>query len=79
VILTDVIMPQMSGRELSERISAFHPEIKTVFMSGYSSNLLGDRSVSDPEYVLLQKPVRLTTLGTTIRDIVNRIPQAAKK
>src|SRR5208282_3014746 len=63
LMLTDVIMPQMSGPELADKIRALHPEIKTIFMSGYSSNLLTNQQVLDPRHVLLQKPVRLTELA----------------
>ena len=45
LMLTDLIMPQMSGRELSEKIAGIHPETKVVFMSGYSNNLLSNEQV----------------------------------
>jgi two-component system, cell cycle sensor histidine kinase and response regulator CckA len=72
LMLTDLIMPQMSGRDLAEKIKSLHPEIKTVFMSGYSNNLLSTRQVLDPRHVLLQKPVRLTALAKRLREILDR-------
>jgi two-component system, cell cycle sensor histidine kinase and response regulator CckA len=72
LMLTDVIMPQMSGRELAGKIMDLHPEVKTVFMSGYSNNLLSTRQVLDPRHVLLQKPVRLTALAKRLREILDR-------
>lgn len=72
LMLTDVIMPQMSGRDLAEKIKALYPEIKTVFMSGYSSNLLSNRQIVDPQHTLLQKPVRLTALARCLREILDR-------
>jgi CheY-like chemotaxis protein len=72
LMLTDVIMPQMSGRELAEQIAGIHPEIKVVFMSGYSDNLLSNRQVLDPKHVLLQKPIRLASLGRRLREILGR-------
>jgi two-component system, cell cycle sensor histidine kinase and response regulator CckA len=68
LLLTDVVMPQMSGRELSEKITSIHPETKVIFMSGYSNNLLSNRQVLDPKHELLQKPFRLATLGQRIRE-----------
>lgn len=65
-MLTDLIMPQMSGRELSEKIAGIHPETKVVFMSGYSNNLLSNEQVLDAEHILLQKPFRLTILGQRV-------------
>jgi two-component system, cell cycle sensor histidine kinase and response regulator CckA len=72
LMLTDVIMPQMSGRELADRIRNHHPAIKTVFMSGYSNNLLSNRQILDPRHVLLQKPVRLTALAKCLREMLDR-------
>ena len=72
VLLTDLIMPLMSGRELSERIASVRPEIRVVFMSGYSNNLLSNQQILDPKHVLLQKPFRLATLGRRIRDVLGR-------
>ncbi|HXM62576.1 MAG TPA: PAS domain S-box protein [Terriglobales bacterium] len=72
LMLTDLIMPQMSGRELSERISSIHPETKVLFMSGYSDNLLSNEQVLDPKHVLLQKPFRLSTLGKRITEMLGR-------
>jgi two-component system, cell cycle sensor histidine kinase and response regulator CckA len=67
LLLTDVVMPQMSGRELSERVTTIHPETKVIFMSGYSNNLLSDQQVLHPQHELLQKPFRLEALGQRIR------------
>ncbi len=72
LMLTDVIMPRMSGRELSEKIASIHPETKVVYMSGYSNNLLSNKQVLDSKHVLLQKPFRLAVLGKRIREALNR-------
>src|SRR5262249_18574736 len=71
LLLTDVIMPHMSGRELSEKIGASHPEAKILFMSGYSNNLLSTQQVLDSKYVLLQKPFLLTTLARCVREVLD--------
>jgi len=73
LMLTDLVMPHMSGKELAKQVVTLHPEIKTVFMSGYSNNLLSDQQqVLDPQYALLQKPFRLTELGDFIRRALDR-------
>jgi len=77
VLLTDLVMPLMSGRELSEKITGICPGIRVVFMSGYSNNLLSNQQVLDPKHVLLQKPFRLATLGRRIRDILGASREAA--
>jgi two-component system, cell cycle sensor histidine kinase and response regulator CckA len=77
LMLTDVIMPQMSGRELVDKIKDSHPGIKAVFMSGYSNNLLSHRQVLDPRHVLLQKPVRLTALAKCLREMLDQSKPAS--
>jgi two-component system cell cycle sensor histidine kinase/response regulator CckA len=72
LMLTDVIMPHMSGRELAEQLAGIHPETKVVFMSGYSDNLLSNRQVLDPKHVLLHKPIRLAALGKRLREVLER-------
>jgi CheY-like chemotaxis protein len=72
LLLTDLIMPLMSGRELSERLANTRPEIRVVFMSGYSNDLLSNQQILDPKHVLLQKPFRLATLGGRVRDVLGR-------
>jgi two-component system cell cycle sensor histidine kinase/response regulator CckA len=72
LLLTDLIMPSMSGKELSERMARVRPQIQVVFMSGYSNNLLSDHQVLAPKHVLLQKPFRLAALGRRVRDVLAR-------
>jgi len=71
LLLTDVVMPHMSGRELSVRLTSIHPETKVIFMSGYSNNLLSNQQVLDPRHELLQKPFRLEALGQRIRETLS--------
>jgi PAS domain S-box-containing protein len=72
LMLTDVIMPGMSGRDLAKKVRQLHPNIKTVFMSGYSNNLLSNQQILDPNHVLLQKPVRLNALAKCLRERLDR-------
>ena len=72
LLLSDLVMPQMSGRDLSEKIVVEHPETRTIFMSGYSKNLLSDMHEANPDYVLLQKPFQLNVLGKCIRRTLDR-------
>jgi len=75
LLLSDVVMPAMSGRDLAEQIKCLHPETKIVFMSGYSNNLLSNPL--SPGQVLLQKPFRLAALGRCIRETLNNQKGAA--
>ena len=76
LLVTDLVMPEMSGRELSEKLAAIHPETKIVFMSGYTRNVLANPQSLDPQWVLLQKPFPLETLGQCIRRTLNRTSAA---
>ena len=71
LLVTDLVMPQMSGKELSQRIARIHAETKVIFISGYSRNLLSDQQVLDPKYLLVQKPFRLEDLGQSIRRVLD--------
>jgi two-component system cell cycle sensor histidine kinase/response regulator CckA len=77
VLLTDLIMPLMSGRELSERITKSRDEIRVVFMSGYSNNLLSNEQTLEAKHVLLHKPFRLAALGRCIQDVLSSSQSAA--
>ena len=68
LLLTDLIMPEMSGRELSEKIAKARPGIRVLFMSGYSNNILSNQQVLDPRHQLLQKPFRHEVLGRRVRE-----------
>jgi CheY-like chemotaxis protein len=72
LLLTDLVMPQMSGRELAQRIADIHPETRVVFMSGYTNNMLSKQHVLDPHHVLLRKPFRLTVLAQRVRETLDR-------
>jgi two-component system, cell cycle sensor histidine kinase and response regulator CckA len=68
LLLTDVVMPQMSGPAIAERIKEQRPDIRVVFMSGYSNNLLSNQQILDPNHTLLRKPFRLAALGRCIAE-----------
>jgi two-component SAPR family response regulator len=72
-MLTDVIMPGMNGRELANRAWELRPELKVLFMSGYSRNAVVHHGRVDLDVQLIQKPVSLQDLTARIRDMLNRI------
>lgn len=77
LLLTDVVMPQMSGPEIAERIKKKRPQIRVVFMSGYSNSLLTNQQTLDPRHVLLRKPFRLASLGRCIAEALRSTKEAA--
>jgi PAS domain S-box-containing protein len=69
VLLTDVVMPKMSGRELADKLLLLRPSLKTIFISGYIDDSVLRHGVAD-NHVFLQKPFRLSELGTKLREIL---------
>ena len=70
LLLTDVVMPQMSGQELAERVGALRPGIKVVFMSGYPGVIASEHGVFDPNSFFLQKPFEMDALGQILRQVL---------
>ncbi len=77
LLVTDVIMPHMNGHELAGKLSELRPEMKILYVSGYSDNDIGDHGVLDPRYELLQKPFTPQTLARKIRDVIGDTQYAA--
>lgn len=67
LLLTDIVMPKMNGRELSERLREIQPSLKVVYMSGYADEVLVNTCSADPGMWFLQKPLRPDALATAVR------------
>ena len=70
LLLTDVVMPEMSGKELGNRIAAIRPGIKVLFMSGYTSNVIAHRGVLEKGVHFIQKPFRMKDLAQKIHELI---------
>jgi two-component system, cell cycle sensor histidine kinase and response regulator CckA len=71
LLLTDVIMPQMQGKELAAKVLALHPGARVVFMSGYTQGLLSAQGVLEPGIRLIEKPFSEATLLTKLHEVLN--------
>ena len=74
LLLTDVIMPGMNGRELAQRILEIRPNTKVLYMSGYTENVIGRNGTLDAGIRLLQKPFTLRDLKNIVREVLNSTP-----
>jgi PAS domain S-box-containing protein len=73
LLLTDVVMPQISGQELARQIAALRPGIKIVFMSGYPGGVTSEHDVFDPGAFFLQKPFVMEELGKILRQVLGSV------
>ncbi len=71
LLLTDVIMPGMNGRELAQRVSEIRPNTKVLYMSGYTENVIGHNGTLDAGVRLLQKPFTLHDLKNKVREVLD--------
>lgn len=71
LLLTDVVMPQMSGPEVAEKLATVRPEVKVLYMSGYPDHPAFSKGGIDTEHSFLQKPFTPTTLAQKVREVLD--------
>ena len=67
LLMTDVVMPEMNGRELAKNLQALYPKLQLLFMSGYTANVIDHHGVLDSDVYFIQKPFSMRDLAATIR------------
>ena len=72
LMITDVVMPQMSGRELADRLHQLHPEMGVLYMSGYTDDAVIRHGLSDTAMFFLQKPFTPSALAIKVREVLDR-------
>ena len=70
LMVTDVVMPKMGGRELAERVTSLRPEMKVAYMSGYTDDAVVRNGVLDPDMLFIQKPFTASSLARTVREVL---------
>jgi two-component system, cell cycle sensor histidine kinase and response regulator CckA len=77
LLLTDVVMPEMSGPEVAQRLTRVHPEMKVLYMSGYTDDAIIRHGVRELGMVFLQKPFTSDSLARKVREVLDT-PQEAE-
>ncbi|MCS7203145.1 MAG: ATP-binding protein [Thermodesulfovibrio sp.] len=72
LIISDVVLPTMSGPKLVNRIKKFRPDIKVLYMSGYTDNVISKHGVINRKVNFIQKPFSISELSRKIREILNK-------
>jgi len=78
LVVTDVIMPRMSGRELYDRLKVTNPAVKVLFMSGYTDDALALHGVLESEFAFIEKPFSPSRLGRKVRETIDQTVKTAQ-
>jgi CheY-like chemotaxis protein len=71
LLMTDVIMPEMNGRDLAQNLLAVYPNIKRLFMSGYTADVIAHHGVLDEGVQFIQKPFSKKDLANKVRQMLD--------
>jgi PAS domain S-box-containing protein len=71
LLLTDVILPGLSGRNIADQLHLVRPSMKVIYMSGYTDEFIADHGIMDPDIVLLEKPFAISSLLQSIREVLD--------
>lgn len=72
LLITDVVMPQMSGHELAERLAPLRPDMSVLYMSGYNEEMVVGQGHLDLESQFLQKPLHFKDVAKKVREILDK-------
>jgi len=70
LLVSDVIMPKLNGRELYHRLRRFHPETRVLYMSGYTDNVISHHGVLDDGIHFIQKPFSVQVFTAKVRQVL---------
>jgi YesN/AraC family two-component response regulator len=73
--ITDVVMPQMSGREFVEHLTKLRPTVKVIYMSGYTDDAIVRHGLIDQKIAFVQKPFSADVLARKVREVLDSVPE----
>ncbi len=73
LLMTDVVMPEMNGRELFGNLLSIYPNLKCLFMSGYTANVIAHRGVLEESVYFIQKPFSMWNLSVKVREVLDKV------
>lgn len=71
LLITDVIMPEMNGKDLSLKILEYQPDLPCLFISGYTAEFLAPQNILDSDTILLEKPFKISDLAEKVRELLD--------
>ncbi|MCF8077419.1 MAG: PAS domain S-box protein [Desulfotignum sp.] len=71
LLMTDVVMPEMNGRDLAGQITDLYPDIRLLFMSGYTANVIAHQGVLDDGVAFIQKPFSMADMTEKVRELLD--------
>jgi CheY-like chemotaxis protein len=72
LLMTDVVMPEMNGRDLAKNLLSLYPHLKRLFMSGYTADVIAHRGVLDEGVYFIQKPFSIKKLASKVREVLDQ-------
>ncbi len=79
IVLTDVVMPEMNGRDLADQLKNLHPNLESLFMSGYTSDVIAHQGVLDKGVQFVQKPFSIMELAVKVREALDKANKTARR
>jgi PAS domain S-box-containing protein len=78
LLMTDVVMPEMNGRDLAKNLLSLYPKLKRLFMSGYTADVIAHHGVLDEGVQFIQKPFSVQTLANRVREVLDETKQSTQ-